>query len=262
MSQVKDAILKVIDNLKSFSIIFIFLALWELLPRLGIINAAFLPPVSKIFLIWLNLIWTGELFKHLFISLQRSISGFALALIIAVPLGITIGWYKGFAKFVDPLVQTFRQTSSLALFPVFIVFLGIGETSKTVMVCWASIWPILLSTISGVKCADPLLIKVARSLGANDLRLFQKVILPGAIPSIMTGVRLSASSAILVLVAAEMIGARAGLGFMIINSQYNFEIPQMYAAIATLALLGLTVNYTLVWFEKKVTAWKENIVKI
>jgi NitT/TauT family transport system permease protein len=150
----------------------------------------------------------------------------------------------------------------MALFPVFIVFLGIGEISKDVMVCWSSLWPILLSTISGVKFADPLLIKVARSLGAKNFELLLKVVLPGAVPSIMTGIRLGASSAVLVLVAAEMIGAKSGLGFMIINSQYNFEIDTMYAAILTIALLGLTMNYTLVWLEKKVTAWKEEPVSV
>jgi NitT/TauT family transport system permease protein len=253
---------KSIDAIKGISVIFIFLALWELLPRIGIINPTFLPPVSKVFLVWTSLILSGELFKHLFVSLQRAVSGFALAFSIAIPLGIAIGWYAGFAKFIDPLVQTLRQISTMALFPVFIVFLGIGEISKDVIVCWASLWPILLSTISGVKFADPLLIKVARSLGAGKLDLLLKVVLPGAIPSIMTGVRLGASSSILVLVAAEMIGAKSGLGFMIINSQYNFEIDIMYAAILTIALLGLVINYTLVWLEKKVTAWKEEPISV
>jgi NitT/TauT family transport system permease protein len=253
---------KAVNFAKGSSIIFIFLALWELLPRVGIINPAFLPPVSKVFLVWTDLIFSGELFKHLFISMQRAITGFLLALFITVPLGIAIGWYKGFAQFVDPLIQACRQISAIALFPVFILFLGIGELSKTGMVAWVSMWPILLNTISGVKHADPSLIKVARSMGANSFCLLYKVILPGALPSIMTGIRLGASSAILVLVAAEMIGAKAGLGFMIINSQYNFEINQMYAAIITIAVIGLIVNYALVWLERKLTAWKEEIAQV
>lgn len=248
------------NNLKSISIIFIFFAFWELLPRIEIINPAFLPPFSKVALIWLELVVSGELFTHIFISLQRALSGFLLALFIAVPLGSAIGWYKEFARFIDPLIQMYRQIPAMALFPVFILFLGIGELSKAGIVLWVSVWPILLSTIGGVKCADPLLIKVARSMGADDLRLFTQVILPGALPSIMTGVRLSASSSIMILVAAEMIGAKSGLGFMIINAQYNFEIHKMYAAIITIAIIGLLANYSLLWLERKLTAWKEELV--
>lgn len=253
---------KGIDGIKSISIIFVFLALWELLPRIGMINAAFLPPASKVLLTWFEMIASGELFTHIYISGQRALSGFLLALAIAVPLGLATGWYKGFAKFVDPLIQLYRQIPAMALFPVFILFLGIGELSKTGMVLWVAMWPILLSTINGVKSADPLLIKVARSLGANDICLFTQVILPGALPSIMTGIRLSASSSIMILVAAEMIGAKSGLGFMIINSQYNFEINKMYAAIVTIALLGLAVNYALVGLERKLTGWKGEILPI
>lgn len=253
---------RVIYGVKGISIILIFFALWEVLPRIGVINAAFLPPLSKILVTWFQLISSGKLFVHIFISLQRAASGFFLALVISIPLGIAIGWYKGFAQFVDPLIQMYRQIPAMALFPVFLLFLGIGELSKTGMVLWVAMWPLLLSTINGVKHTDPLLIKMARSMGANDLCLLTEVILPGSLPSIMTGARLSASSSIMILVAAEMIGAKSGLGFMIINSQYNFEINQMYAAIITIALLGFGVNYALVWLEKKLTAWKEEVATV
>ncbi|OPY70428.1 MAG: putative aliphatic sulfonates transport permease protein SsuC [Syntrophorhabdaceae bacterium PtaU1.Bin034] len=253
---------KVIDTAKGLASIFIFLVLWEALPRTGIIDPAFLPPASRVVAAWLDLVGSGELFEHFFVSLQRAATGFVLALLIVIPLGIAIGWYKGFAKFIDPLIQTFRQTSALALFPVFILFLGIGELSKTAMVFWATQWPILLGTIGGVKYVDPLLIKFARSMGVKDVRLFSQVILPAAMPSILTGIRLGASYSILILVAAEMIGAKAGLGFMIINSQYNFEIPKMYAAILTIALFGLSVNYFLVWLERVIMAWKEEVIQL
>jgi NitT/TauT family transport system permease protein len=248
------------NSLKSIAAVFIFLLLWELLPRVGIINAAFLPPLSEVLITFWTLVLSGELMEHISISLQRAITGFGLALLIAIPLGIAMGWYKRFEKFVDPLLQTFRQTSALALFPVFILFFGIGEISKFAIVFWATLWPVLLSTISGVKYVDPLLIKSARAMALNDIALFKKVILPAAVPSIMTGIRLGATSSILVLVAAEMIGAKSGVGFMVINSQYNFEISKMYVAIVVLALLGLAYNYLLVWLERKATSWKEEVV--
>lgn len=258
--ELKRIFSRVNKALKSMVAILIFLFMWELMPRIGIINAAFLPPMSEVVVAFWSLTVSGELMEHIFISLQRAITGFGLSLIIALPLGIALGWYKGFEKFLDPLLQTFRQTSALALFPVFILFFGIGEISKFAIVFWATLWPVLLSTVSGVKYVDSLLIKSARAMAVSDIMLFQKVILPAAVPSIMTGIRLGATSSILVLVAAEMIGAKSGVGFLIINSQYNFEIPKMYVAIVTLALLGLAYNYILVWLEKKVTAWKEEVL--
>jgi NitT/TauT family transport system permease protein len=247
-------------GLNSLVIVFLFFAVWEILPRAGIVQAMFLPPASVVIRAWFNLVGTGELWANTSISLQRIGAGFGLAIVLIVPVGCIIGWYKGFERFLDPLIQAFRQTSALALFPVFILFFGIGEFSKISMVFWAAQWPILLGTISGIKNIDPLFVDVARTLGIRDFKLFVRIILPAAIPSIMTGIRLGAGASFLVLVAAEMIGAKSGLGFMIINAQYNFETPQMYSAILTISLLGLAVNYLLVWGERKAMAWKEEIL--
>lgn len=240
-------------------IILIFLAIWEILPTMGIINPAFLPPASKVIVTLIKLISSGALTTHILISLQRAFIGFALAVLVAVPLGILMGWYKLFEKFVDPLIQAFRNTSTLALYPVFILFLGIGEASKIAILFKAAVWPILINTISGVKNVDPLLIKSARSMAVSNIFLFRKVVLPSSIPSVASGIRIGASISLVVLIAAEMIGAKAGLGFLVINYQYNFMIPEMYAAIVTLTVLGLFLNYALVWLEKKATGWKEEV---
>lgn len=247
------------DGVQRSLIIVIFLALWELLPTVGIIDRVFLPPVSEVAMALVKMISSGSLIDHILISLQRAFLGFALAVLVAVPLGILMGWYKLFERFVDPLMQAFRNTSTLALYPVFILFLGIGEASKIAILFKAALWPILINTISGVKTVDPLLIKSARSMAVSNVFLFRKVVLPSSIPSIASGIRLGASIALVVLVAAEMIGAKSGLGFLIINYQYNFMIPEMYAAIVTLVLFGLIINYALVWLEKKATSWKEEI---
>lgn len=247
------------DSIQRSLIIVIFLALWEILPSVGIIDRAFLPPVSEVIEALIKMISSGALIDNILISLQRAFLGFALAVLVAIPLGILMGWYKLFEKFVDPLIQAFRNTSTLALYPVFILFLGIGEASKIAILFKAALWPILINTISGVKNVDPLLIKSARSMAVSNIFLFRKVVLPSSVPSIASGIRLGASIALVVLVAAEMIGAKSGLGFLIINSQYNFMIPEMYAAIVTLVLLGLALNYVLVWLEKKATGWKEEI---
>ncbi|MDF2571874.1 MAG: ssuC 10, partial [Sporomusa sp.] len=240
-----------------FLAIGLFLLLWEIAPRIGLADPVFLPPFSKVFAALCNLIASGELFKHLAVSLRRSIIGFSLGMMISIPLGLTIGWFKKFETFIDPLLQTFRQTSTLALFPVFILLFGIGEISKVAIIFWGVQWAILLNTIAGVKNVDPLLIKAARSMGTSSLKIFIKVVIPASIPSIFTGIRLSATTSILILIAAEMIGANAGLGFLLYDAEVKYQIPTMYAAILTMSMLGLMLNYLLVAIEKRVTSWKE-----
>ncbi len=124
------------------------------------------------------------------------------------------------------------------------------------MVVYASIWPILLNTVSAVHTVDPLLVKAARSMGLNSVRLFVEVILPASVPTIFTGIRLAAAHSILVLIAAEMVGAKAGLGYFVNSAEFNFQIPEMYAGILSLALLGLAANLGLVRIESRFSAWR------
>ncbi|SDL86065.1 NitT/TauT family transport system permease protein [Dendrosporobacter quercicolus] len=239
--------------------VLLFLLIWEIAPRVGLVDTIFLPPFSKVAVAFWELLVTGEIFTHVVISIRRSLLGFGLGLCVAIPLGLIIGWFKEFERFIDPLMQTFRQTSTLALFPVFMLLFGIGEVSKVAIIFWGVQWAVLLNTISGVKNVDPLLIKAARSMGISSAALFLKIILPASVPSILTGVRLSATTSILILIAAEMLGANSGLGYLLFFAEANFLIPQMYAAIITMSILGLIVNYSLVAFERRLTGWKEEV---
>lgn len=237
--------------------IILFLALWECLPRLGLVNSAFLPPLSTVLDTAWQLYQSGQLGTHFLASIRRSIVGFILALVIAIPLGLVIGWYKLAAETLNPLLELFRNTTALALMPLFILFLGIGEASKISLLVYACTWPILLNTISGVQMVDPLLIKSARTMGLKPYQLFRKVILPASVPTIFVGIRLAGAISILALVAVEMFGAKAGLGYLIIYSQFSFEIPQMFVGILVITLVGLSFNYGLLAIEKHFTKWKK-----
>ncbi|MFI8519808.1 ABC transporter permease [Streptomyces sp. NPDC085481] len=232
------------------------LVLWETAPRLGLVDRTFLPPFSEVAVAWWALAADGQLADNTYASLVRSFSGFGLALVLAVPLGLLIGWYRPVADLLGPLLEVFRNTAALALLPVFVLLLGIGETSKISIVLYACAWPILLNTISAVRHVDPTLLKLAKSMDLSAPRLFQKVILPSAVPVVFTGIRLAGSVSILVLVAAEMIGAKAGLGYLINASQYNFAIPQMYAGIITISAIGVAVNQLLVALERRLSSWR------
>ncbi|MFF9853128.1 ABC transporter permease subunit [Streptomyces litmocidini] len=232
------------------------LAVWEAAPRLGLVDATFLPPVSVVGGAWWELLGNGQLVQHTSASLARSLGGFGIAVAVAVPLGLLIGWYRPVAAILGPLLEVFRNTAALALLPVFVLLLGIGETSKVSIVVYACVWPILLNTISAVGDADPTLVRLGRSMDLSTPRLFQKVILPASVPAVFTGIRLAGAVSVLVLVAAEMIGAKAGLGYLINASQFNFAIPQMYAGIVTISAIGVAFNQLLITIERRLSLWR------
>jgi NitT/TauT family transport system permease protein len=254
----KSAVSWLLEHSKGVVAILIFFSLWEACPRLGLIKPSLLPPFSVVAITMVEFILSGKFSHHLLISIQRSVAGFFLSILVSIPLGVAIGSSRTFAQYLEPLIQGFRQTAALALYPVFILFFGLGEVSKIAIIFWASLWAVLINTISGVMYVNPTLVKTAESMGAKKVRVLFTVVLPDALPSIMTGIRISATASILSLVAAEMIGSNSGLGFLILNSQYNFQIPLMYAAIIYIAIFGLIVNYFFAWLEKRlVSSWKQ-----
>lgn len=236
----------------------LFLLLWEFGTQylLEPTRKVFLPPLHVVLGALWDLARTGQLQEHLQASLTRSVVGFGLAVVAGVVLGIAVAWYDGLREVLTPLLELFRNTAALALLPVFTLLLGIGELSKVSIVAFAAFFPVLLNTVAGVRTVDPLLVRAARTLGLSNLQLFVKVVLPSAVPTIFTGIRMAGTASILVLIAAEMVGAKAGLGYLIVNAQSSFQIPQMYAGILTVSVFGLVVNIALVRLERHFSAWR------
>ena len=246
------------SGLSRYGLLLGFLALWQVGSTTGWINATVFPPLDLIAVaLWQALI-SGALLDDIAISLQRSGIAFAAAVGLGIPLGLFMGQIRAVEQALDPILQFFRQTSALALYPVFILLLGLGEASKVFVIFWATLFPILLATIGGVKEVDRKLIEMARTYGADRKTVFLRVVLPASVPAIFVGLRLSATTALLLLIAAEMIGANKGLGFQVMNAQYNFQIPLMFAAIFLLALLGLAANYALVTLQNRLCRWAVN----
>lgn len=241
--------------LSRWGLVIAFVVLWQLAGKFGWVSAAVLPPLDQIFTALWNGLASGALLDDIGISLQRSGIAFAAAVALGVPLGLLMGQLPLVERSLDPLLQLFRQTSALALYPVFILLLGLGEASKVFVIFWATLFPVLLATIGGVKEVDRKLIEMARSYGASYLQVFRRVVLPASVPSIFVGVRLSATTALLLLIAAEMIGANKGVGFQVMNAQYNFQIPLMFAAIFLLAFFGLAANWLLVALQRRLCRW-------
>ncbi|TYL83314.1 ABC transporter permease [Bradyrhizobium cytisi] len=237
-------------------LVLLFFATWEIVPRLGLVDVTFLPPFSEVIAAGWQLAQTGELYDDVAASMLRALSGFLIAVVLVVPLGLVTGWYARLGDFLNQIIEIARNTAPLALLPVFILLLGIGELSKVTMVVYSCAWPLLLNTIAAVRQVDPLLIKSARTMGATPSQLFRKVILPASLPTIFVGIRLASASAMLVLVASEMVGAKSGLGYLIINSQYSFLIPQMYFGILGITVIGLVFNAILEALERRLMRWK------
>jgi sulfonate transport system permease protein len=243
--------------LRRYGLLAGFLAVWQIGSTQGWINPTVFPPLDAIIVALWQGLTSGALIDDIGISLQRSGLAFAAAVGLGIPLGLFMGQIRAVEQALDPILQFFRQTSALALYPVFILLLGLGEASKVFVIFWATLFPILLATIGGVKEVDRKLIEMAATFGASRGTIFRRVVLPASIPSIFVGLRLSATTALLLLIAAEMIGANKGLGFQVMNAQYNFQIPQMFAAILLLAALGLTGNAALVTLQRRLCRWAD-----
>lgn len=245
------------DKIEKFSLLLVIIALWEILPTVGVIDPFIMPTFSETIQATVNMLLSGELLTDIAASFTRAFSGFGFAVLIAIPLGMFIGRNKIANDILNPVLEFFRSTPAMALYPVFMLFLGLGEVSKVALITFGSLWPTLLNTISGAREVDPLLVKAAHSMGVKNIKLLFRVIFPSAIPSIITGLRLSISSSILMVIVAEMLNANKGLGFMVFYYESKFLSDKMFAGIFSIAAIGLLFNYAIVLLEKRLLKWKE-----
>jgi ABC-type nitrate/sulfonate/bicarbonate transport system permease component len=220
----------------------VLLVAWEFVTRAGVIDPLFLPPPSRAIAELFTLMSSGELLKALAISLYRVFFGFALAAIFGVALGTLMGRNRMLEDVLDPVVELLRPISPLALFPLAILWFGIGDASKVFVIALAASFPVILNTYAGVRSVDLNLLRASRSLGANRSELFTGVVLPGSLPHIFTGLRLAWGISWIVIVAAEMVGASAGIGYMVLEAQQTFRTERLFAGIIIIGAIGLLTD--------------------
>jgi ABC-type nitrate/sulfonate/bicarbonate transport system permease component len=237
-----------------------FLALWSLLSGavvvLKLFNPIFLPGPWLVLGSVLDMAVRGTLWIHLAATLERVAMGFGVGATLAVALGLAAGQLTPVRNVIEPLVELLRPIPPLALLPMFIVWVGIGEASKIGFITYATFFPIFLTTVTGVRQIDPLLVRAAQSLGARGVALFTRVILPAALPDILTGLRLGVALAFFVIVISEFIGAEHGLGYLINDGRNFFLVPQMLGAAVVLGLLGYAGNGLVRLLERRLTRWQ------
>jgi NitT/TauT family transport system permease protein len=236
-------------------IIILLVILWGIMAYFS--TSMYVPTLPAIAQEFGALIQSGELAKHIGSSLRIAVLGLVLSQVLAIPIGALLGWYTKVARYIDPLLTVMRNTSILALLPLFVLFLGIGDVSKIAIITWGCFFPTMINTLQGVKTVDPILVQSARSMGISNIALFFKVVLPAASPYITAGFRQAAGISLLVIVGAEMIGARFGMGYMIFTAQKNYQVPKMYVGIITIAVIGVVVNYLVERLERYIIRWQE-----
>lgn len=238
--------------------ILLLVLLWEIICLSGIVSPLFLPsPVQIITALW-SMILDGEIARSLAASIYRIILGFLLGSILGLVFGLSTGTSALNDKIGTPLMSIFYPIPKIALLPLFILWLGIGELSKVTLIALGVFFPVAMNTHSGVKNVDPLLIKVAVSFNSKRWRTMKSVILPGALPVIFAGLRLAAGTSLLLLVSAEMIAAQEGIGALILHYGDLMITDRLMAGIVVLSAVGLFFNFVLRYVERKIIPWKNS----
>ncbi|HYQ20897.1 MAG TPA: ABC transporter permease [Xanthobacteraceae bacterium] len=230
---------------------------WEALVRLRGIAPIYLPAPSSVFVYLSRMIADGSMPYHLGITLLRIFVGFGLAAVFGIALGVLMGMSRTIARVADVWIAALYPLPKISLIPLLIIWVGTGEAYKIVISAVSAFFPIVISTYSGIRQTDRGLIKAAKDLGANARQIQLKVVIPGAIPSIFAGLHLGMGIAIILVVAAEMIGgsSQGGMGWLLISSGQVMETEKVFASLIVLAVVGAVVIKLQQWIDRKVAPW-------
>lgn len=233
------------------------LLVWEFFPRVGLLDIVFVPPPSQVVATIAREWRVSELGYHTLLSTERALYGFGIAVVVGTILGLLIaGAWPRLAEAIEPLVELLAQANPVVLFHVVLLFFGIGESAKIFVIAWMCTWPIMFSAIGGVRQVDPDLVRTTRSFGVSGFVLCWKCLIPAAIPSILTGMRLSGGYAFVMLVATEMMGTSSGLGWFVVQSQESYHAARIFAGATIITALALALDAALKRIERQLIRWK------
>jgi NitT/TauT family transport system permease protein len=233
-------------------------ALWYAIHYGALVNPALVPTPHAVALRFWEL--AGDrLPRDMWMSTQRVFLGVSLGILVAVPAGFVLGWYRGARRFIDPLINFFRALPPIALIPLVIVYFGIEETAKVVILFYASFFAGVIVMYEGIAQISPIYVRVARTLGARDLEIFLKVIVPLTVPHMLTALRVALGVAWATLVASELIAAQQGLGSLIQNAAAFFQLDIIYVGIICIGFIALAMDLALRAAARRLVAWQERI---
>jgi NitT/TauT family transport system permease protein len=233
-----------------------FLLFWQWAGTSGVSNPLFTSSPTKVAQAFVSLAAKGELGNDILVSGQEFLIGFGLALVVGIPLGILMGWYKPLDALLDPMVNFFNATPRVALLPLMIIWLGIGQNSKIAIIFAGAVFSILINTIAGVKNLDAQILRAAHSFGASDMQIFRTVALPGSVPFILTGMRLGLAHALIGVVVGELYASTAGVGHLIAIAGNTFQTDKMFVGVVIIAGAGLAVTAIFGRIEAHFQSWR------
>jgi ABC-type nitrate/sulfonate/bicarbonate transport system permease component len=240
--------------------VILFLTAWELCGNtLQLINPMFMSAPSFVFTAAYQMFASGEIYNDLYVSGIEFVWGYLLSVLVAVPFGIAIGWYKRFAYICDPFVNAMNATPRIALLPLVIIWLGIGIISKVGIIFLGAVFPLLINTRDGVKTTPHNLLTAARSFGASDWQIFKSVVLPSTVPFILTGLRLAVGRALIGVMVGELYAATAGIGFMITVAGATFQTDKVFVGVLIFAVSGMTLTAVIDHYEHRFDKWRPKV---
>lgn len=244
------------DRLISVLSPFVLLAIWELSARLGMIDTRFFPAPITILHTLIGLMDSGVLWTHTWASLQRLFWGFLLGGIPALVLGIIMGLSRPVRAAIDPIIAATYPIPKSAILPLILLVFGLGEASKIVMVAIGMFYPICINSVAGVLEINKIYLDVGKNFQASRWQMFRTIALPGALPFIMSGIKLGVGMGLILIAIAEMIGAKSGLGFMIWDAWEILSVDTMYVGLIMIAVIGYLFSLFLTEVERWVIPWK------
>lgn len=246
-------------NWTGWSVLGLGLLLWEFSARSSPDMQYYIPAVSQIAAALFHLIVSGQIWTHLLSSVSRFAAGYLIAAAGAVTLGMILGYFRFAYRLAGVVIEFLRPLPSVAIIPVAILILGIGDAMVIAVTVYASTWPILINTIDGVRHIDRTLINTARTFGLGRIGILRRIVLPAASPYIVTGLRISLAIALILVTTAEMVVGGKGLGFFILDEERSFRSGNMYAGIFVVAALGYVFNRLFVALERRMMAWHRGV---
>ncbi|NLY56055.1 MAG: ABC transporter permease [Firmicutes bacterium] len=238
--------------------VIVFVAVWEAVGRFGLVSPIFLPTPSMIYQEGVMLYEQGIIQADILASTRRVLIGFGISALLAIPLGLLMGTSDVLKAIFDPILSIIRPLPALSWIPLSMLWLGIGETQKYAIVFMGSFAPLLVYVIDAVRRVDPLIIKAAKNLGAGRLQVLKEVILPGALPHILSGLKVVLAVAWTCIISAEMVGASQGLGFRIWNAKSWNNTPQVLLGMVGISVTVLTIDVLFKTVEKRLIPWERS----
>ena len=246
-------------NWLGWSAFALLLCLWEFGSRAAPKLQLYVPPISQVMVALGQLALAGPIVKHLMITLGRFLEGYLLSAAIGVSLGIVLGYFRIVHSFLEMSIEFLRPMPSVAIIPVAILALGIGDSMIVAVTVYATVWPILINTLDGVRRIEKILLDTGRTFSLVRRQILWQIILPAASPYIVTGLRVGVSIALILVTTAEMIAGSKGLGFFILDEERSMNSAAMYGGILLVAALGYTLNRLFLVVEARTMRWHRGV---